>query len=412
MPALRQWILVCAICIGAPITAQPSPELAARLSQPIEVERTGEISALPIARHMGKLAIAASVNSIERQFIFDTGSPTMIAKELADQLELDIIGSNVGRDANGREVRTEFAIVERLDLGGVRFTNVPVMIFDFKAIDPDGCFFDGGVIGSEIFPGSAWRIDADNDRLEISAWSDNLTQKEDEASTISAPLARFGYPHAPIFGYRIGTFEDRGLFDTGNSASIVLFNRVAGDARVQRQMQAGSIVEGRGSEGVSAGGLGDSVNLLRFELTSFELGASEPGASELGPLPGIIRHAPPTLMGLGVMAKYNVTLDYPGSRIILEERAKEEERLPHPGYGLMVANGDLRVMQLYAGTKAESAGLMLGDHVVAIDGSAPPASDHACALHKWLIEDRPAANATSLTVSRDGQEVLISLAQD
>jgi predicted aspartyl protease len=85
---------------------------------------------------MGKFSINAAMNDLERRFVFDTGSPTMISRELAAELDLVIIGSNTGRDANGREVTTDIGIVDRLTIGGVTFRSVPVLVSDFRAIDP------------------------------------------------------------------------------------------------------------------------------------------------------------------------------------------------------------------------------------------------------------------------------------
>lgn len=403
--SMRNFLLLLGVAV-IPFSgsAQATQELAGRLNQPIPIERGEDIGSAQLERHMGKLMLTAEVNDEARRFIFDTGSPTMISKELADQLNLQTIGSNVGRDANGREVRTDFAVVDELELAGTVFRNVPVMIFDFDQIDPHGCFFDGGVIGSEIFPGSAWRISTERLTLEIAETVDAFSVEADNSNSISIPMSDFGYPHAPIFDYRIGELRDKGLFDTGNSATFVLFKRVSDDASVRNEMRSGSIVEGRGSEGVSAGGLGDTADLMRLELQSVGL-----GSTEIGPLEAIVRHAPPTLMGLGILEKFNVTLDYPNSRLLLEERQVDERREAYPGFGLMALEGEVRVMQMFSDTPAEAAGLMLGDRVIAIDEANLPSADQPCALQEWLIETRPAALASSVTVLRNGKPKLIRL---
>src|SRR5690606_18227869 len=158
-------------------------------------------------------------------------------------------------DANGRNVTTDIAIVDRLSIGGVTFRSVPVLIHDFSSIDPNGCFFAGGVIVSEIFLGCACRIATERHLLQIAARAEALSTPDVSQPSLVAPLHDFGYPHAPVFDYRIGSFEDRGLFDTGSSETITLFARVAQDTRVKQAMIPDSIRVGRGSEGVSAGGV-------------------------------------------------------------------------------------------------------------------------------------------------------------
>jgi hypothetical protein len=383
--------------------AQMTPEAAEALQRPVAVEREEAATSVPLIPHMGKLAVDATINGEERRFIFDTGSPTMISRELAEELELEVIGSNIGRDANGREFKTDIAIIDRLAIGGATFRSVPVLIADFGISDPNRCFFDGGVIGSEVFPGSVWHIDAERQTLDIAVNIEALNGSEPTGPVIAARLHDFGYPHAPIFDYSIGGLADRGLFDTGNSDTVTLFDRVAQDGSVQRAMIQGSVREGRGSHGVSAAGRGKDTDLLRFELEGMRL-----GETELGRQSGTTRSAPPSLMGLGILDTHSVTLDYTEARLLLHPRSQPEPSLPHPGYALMATDG-IRVVQLFQGSNAQQAGLQLGDRVMAIVDHEVPLDKVSCETKQWLIEARPTYSAGRLTVLRDGKQVEINL---
>ncbi|WP_188055951.1 aspartyl protease family protein [Sphingosinithalassobacter sp. CS137] len=89
----------------ARVQAQMTPEAAAALQRAVTIEREEDVTTAALIPHMGKFAIDASVDGIERRFIFDTGSPTMISRKLAEEIGLEVIGSNTGRDANGRKSR-------------------------------------------------------------------------------------------------------------------------------------------------------------------------------------------------------------------------------------------------------------------------------------------------------------------
>lgn len=141
---------------------------------------------------MGKLFINASVENETREFIFDTGSPTILTTDLANALKVEVIGQNTGTDANGREVTMDIAIVETLRLGDLTFRDVPVLIFYPHQLELGPCIFDGGVIGSEILPGSIWNIDTKQRRLTVSA-PGSATPLDEPALT--AKMYRFGYPH-------------------------------------------------------------------------------------------------------------------------------------------------------------------------------------------------------------------------
>lgn len=398
-------VLFPAICMGGQGQAQMSPEAVAAVQRPVEVERDEAVTSIPLAVHMGKIAITGRVNGIERQFIFDTGSPTMISRELATELGLTTIGSNTGRDANGRDHTTEVAIVEELRIGGIGFRNVPVLVDDFGIADPDGCFFDGGVIGSEIFPGSVWHIDAGRKTMQIAESFAQLADSGVADPILATSLHDFGYPHAPVFDYAIGSLSDRGLFDTGSPETIALFAGLMRERAVDRAVITGSKREGLGSEGVSAAGPGPTKDLLLFDIDGIRL-----GDGALGRHRGTIRGAPPSLIGAGILDTYDVTLDYPGSRLMLHPRVRPEPEPGHPGYALTSIDGEVRVTQLFEGSRADKAGLRLDDTIAAIDGVALSPGDAPCETMRFLVEDRPTRNARRLTVMREGLTLEIDLA--
>ncbi|KCZ89674.1 aspartyl protease family protein [Hyphomonas jannaschiana] len=404
---MRFYILFAAAMLFVPAEAQTSPDIASVLTAPVGIERREDVTSVPLRPHMGKVAIMASLNGAEREFVFDTGSPSMISRALADELGLELVGQNRGRDANGAEVVTDVAIVDRLDIGGISFRSVPVLIHDFTAVDPDGCFIRDGVIGSEIFPGSAWRMDAGRQVLEIAGDAALLMPEDGAEPPVAGPLEDFGYPHAPVFRYSIGGFEDRGLFDTGSSDSVTLFSQAAGNRQVKKAMVRGTLRTGRGSEGISAGGAGEETDLARFDLEGMKI-----GEVDLGRQSGTLRQVPPSLLGLGILDNYRVTLDYPGGRILFELREEPARGRVHPGYALQETADGVRVLQLYKGSAAAKAGLKLHDEVVAIDGQPLTGAQDPCVTARWLAEGRPAETARTLTIRRSGKAIEIKISGD
>ena len=398
--------LIALLTAASDATAQMTPEAAAAIQRPVTVERTSEVEIITLVPHMGKYAIRAAINGQERSFVLDTGSPTLISRDFADTLDLTIIGNNTGRDANGREVKTDIAVVEQLTIGGLTFTKVPVLIADFSVADPENCFFDGGVIGSEIFPGSVWHFDAEARQLRVAASLEDIAPDGAGTTAFESELFVGGYPYAPVFAYGFGRFRDRALFDTGSSDTVTLFDRVLDDEQVRQAVVPGSMTQGRGSQGVSAGGAGAETDLRRFAVTGFSIGAGFPT------LPATTRIVPPTLIGLGMLDRYHVTLDYPGKRMLLVERAQAATPRAHPGFAISLIGGTAKVVHIYAGSPAERAGLKLGDEVVAIDDRSLTDQAEHCETMRWLIEDRPTNRARALSVlRRNGQIVELTLAQ-
>ncbi len=400
----KQGLLLASMlgAMAAPVSAQQGEDVRALMAAPIAIEREQPVEVIPLTLRMGKLELAATLEGSESRFIFDTGSPSMVSRRLAEELGLQIIGANTGTDANGRAVTTGIAVVERLQIGGTTFRQVPVLVFDFTQVDPRGCLFDGGVIGSEIFPGSAWQIDTETMELRIA--EDAASLGVDGGEAIVATLEDFGYPHAPVFSYSLGTLQDRGLFDTGSSDVLTLFREVLGNEDVAAAVRDGSMRQGRGSEGTSAGGAGEETDLARFEIAGFAL-----GDSDLGTLAATTRGVPPTLLGLGMLDTFRATLDYPGGRLVLTPRETAAITPAHPGFALGETADGVRVMQLFAGSPAAEAVLQLGDEVVAIDGRELVADPASCDTMRWLVEERPAAHARTITVRRGTERVQLTL---
>ncbi len=378
-------------------------DLRSVLTAPIGIERTTPVASVPLERRAAKLFLDAAVNGQTREFIFDTGSPTILTRAFADSLGLRTVGQNTGVDANGAQVTMDVAVLESLAIGDITFRNVPVLIFDYSRHEIGACVLDGGVIGSEILPGSAWRIDTQAGRLDIAETSDALDGSEPE---VRARLYDFGYPHAPIIDYAVGDLTDKALFDTGNAEQVTLFGQVAENRSVQAAFVPGSVSRGRGTEGESAGGRGEVTSLVRFTLSRFAI-----DGQPIGPVRAATRGAPPSLVGFGMLGSHIVTLDYPGAQFLLEPRSDPAPARPEAGYTIAPEGDAAAVVRLFEDSAAARAGLRLGDRVIEAQGRSLRASSDTprCAVSDWLLESFNPAAAATLIVERDGGPVTIQI---
>ncbi|WP_019960489.1 aspartyl protease family protein [Woodsholea maritima] len=378
-------------------------DLQAYFNAPIEIERGEEPTILPLDIRMNKLFIQAEIMGQSGEFIFDTGSPTILTRAFAETLDLEIIGENIGRDANGNPVRMDVALVETLKLGETIFKNVPVFIYDYANIDMGDCFFQGGVIGSEILPGSVWTLNTRDQILTLQAQS-----ADREGAT--HPLHDFGYPHAPIVDYRIGDVNDKALFDTGSARAISLFSRVADTPSVHGDIQRGSVRLGEGYEGVSAGGRGNVTPLVRMTLEHFYL-----DDTDLGPLPAQTRSIPPSLIGYGLLDYYQITLDYPAGAMVLSAHDGPRADPPSPSFGVAYVGEEAQIVQLFSNSRAAETGLKLHDHVIAINDHPleHDSFEARCEAARWLAQDFDPNDETTLIVEREGtRETVLIPAQN
>lgn len=399
---LAPTVLAGLFLLQSPSSAHQA-DLRSIFAAPIAIERTTPVTSVPLALKMGKLFVNAVANGQSREFIFDTGSPTILSRTFADALGLKIVGQNTGVDANGAHVTMDVAVLESLSIGGTAFHSVPVLIFDFTGLDMGACIIDGGILGSEILPGSAWRIDTQSQRLSIAATAAALGG---EASTVRASLHDFGYPHPPIADYAVGDVKDKALFDTGNAEQVTLFRKVAESPSVRKGFVPGSLFEGHGYEGESAGGRGDIRELSRFSLSDFRI-----DNQSIGPVRATTRSVPPSLVGAGMLASHIVTLDYPGKYLLLEKRRDPVAPRTEAGYALAAIGDHVRVVQLFEKSPAARAGLKLGDDVVAANGRSLVVSPDGpeCSISNWLADSFKPEKGANIVVLRDGKRLTIRI---
>ncbi|WP_370235246.1 MULTISPECIES: aspartyl protease family protein [Henriciella] len=386
-----------------PCAVAQQADLRAVFSAPVGIERASPVASLPVQIEAGKLKLDAAVNAKPGRFVFDTGSPTILSSTFAADLGLEIVGQNTGKDANGVPVSMDVAVVDTMTLGDTTFRNVPVLIFDFAGLPLADCFIGDGVIGSEIFPGSAWRINTETGEIQIAASVSDLGLSEEISG---APLYDFGYPHAPIIDYSIGAMHDKALFDTGSGKVFSLFAKAMQSPEVKAATVSGSVRKGSGSEGVSAGGQGAVTDLVTLQLQSLQIA----GVS-LQDVPAQSRLAPPSLLGAGVLSSHIVTLDYPGKRLLLEPRSAPVTTQSSGNYAIMYGDEGAEVTQLYEKSEADRAGLRLGDRVTYVNGRAlsVPDDEQQCATARWLVDEFDATQPATLVIDRQGREIFIEL---
>lgn len=397
--------LICtaAFLVGCSFTTPPKSAGDGKAVTQKSIERITPVSHVPMVVKRNKFYVKAHAEGVQGDFIFDTGSPTIFSAQFAQKIGLKPVGRNRGVDANGTTLAMDIAIVERLALGDTVFHNVPVLIHDFSGLDLGSCLIGDGVLGSELLPGSVWRIDQAKSRISIAA---SATALGVGSRATRQKLYDTGYPHLPIIDYRVGDVAEKALFDTGNSERVVLFKSVANAIGRQHAIMPNTTMIGTGYQGESAGGLGQIEELARFTLKDFEI-----GTYHLGQTRGTTRAHPPTLVGAGILSDHVVTLDYPGEQFILEKQGKPSNVKQEAGYAISYRAGKAEAVQLFQGSNAARAGLQLGDEVLAINGRrlALSKSGNNCDQMEWVIDQFDPRQAAQLNILRAGQRKAISV---
>ncbi len=315
---------------------------------------------IPVEVLATKLFLEVSVGGVPRRFVFDTGSPSMLSAEIADELGLATVARTQGRDAHGavvqtRVVQTDFVVAD------TTFRKVPVFVAEFPKTAR--CLFDG-VLGSEVLPLCAWQIDLPDGVLRCATELDELDHVE---GTARQTLYDFGFPHAPFFDVHLAEqATSKAMFDTGSPEYLAISPPDFEGTR--RNDGIAAMNRGFGSSGGSAGGEAPERDQLRVALGDFGIGELE--LEEVG---AVLREAPPSLIGASLLEHFVVTLDQRSAAAWFSPYLESAFLQPSFGFGLSFEGDDVRVSLVWDDSPAATAGLEVGHRVLAIDGESATA---------------------------------------
>jgi hypothetical protein len=133
-----------------------------------------------------KIFLYVEIAGKRRKFLFDTGAPTAINKELAAELKFNVLHKVLVSDALGIQDSVSIVSVKRIKIGNVTFNDIPAV-----TIIPDflKCWNIEGVVGSNILRNSIVRIVPDKHLIIITDNEDTLSLK----NKINIPLTENNY---------------------------------------------------------------------------------------------------------------------------------------------------------------------------------------------------------------------------
>jgi len=348
---------LCALASPFAVAAEPKPEW---MSEGPYVDESTLSLELPMEYVAGKVFVEVEVGGAPRRFLFDTGSPSMMSRDLAAQLELEAVDKRQGRDSHGAIVETDIVQAD-LTIGGTTFHKVPIFAADFPHTAQ--CLFDG-VLGSELLPLCAWQIDVPDSVLRCSTEPARLDHL---GGATKLPLHDFGYPHAPILDVRFASkATSKALFDTGSPEYVAI--SPADLQGASRNRGVGRTVPGTGSLGGSLGGPAPDAEQRLVELKSFGIGDMPPGR-----VGAVLRESAPSLVGAAFLEHFVVTLDAKHSVAYFDRYRDGPLVRPSFGFGLSFEQ-DVAVSLVWDGSPAAEAGLRVGDRVTVINGEPTEAS--------------------------------------
>lgn len=359
---------------------------------------------IPFAYHHNKIIVKGQVNGRTYDFVLDTGAPTVIWEEVAQDLKLAKARASVSAtDANGTAQQLNFYAAESLKLGKLEVEHMNLSSVRALA-DEVKCYANGGIIGGNFMRHYHWQIDYENQRLIVSSDFSRLAVPKDAIRVNASVTLPQG--QVVIAGIQLLGKEQEFTLDTGNGGSLNLGMRhwdAAKDGGKARYAEA------YGYSNLGTGGRKTiTTNTIRTDFTS-------PMDTIQNALIQVDTKS--SLLGNRYLSQFGtITIDYSiGNGAVYFNRKKT--RAPDAmTYGFLPVfkqeSNALVVGKIYKGSEAETAGLRLDDTIVSINGKALSEMDYATYCGNintgnasYVLE----GDTVALTVRRDGRQLNFNL---
>ena len=161
-----------------------------------------------------KIIIPVTINGTEYRFLFDTGAPNVISKEVLQNANHKILKIKTISDATGNSDELNVVSIPEIVIGNTPFRNTKALVYDIKNNDVFKCFNIDGFIGSNLLKNSIVQIDFETKKLTITNSKRTLNLDKSKATKMEL----IGEQKSPFIFIEINggrKAKDQVLIDTG-----------------------------------------------------------------------------------------------------------------------------------------------------------------------------------------------------
>ena len=200
------------------------------------------------------------LKNIWHKFIFDTGAPLSISKEIQAKNNYKILHKVPISDATDRKDTVFIVELDTFTLGNIKIVNIPALVLDFKN-SPIGCQDIEGIIGSNVARFFVLKFDVRN---KIVSLTNDPEMIKASGMIQSKPVFLDNQSNAFFEVDFSGDFKDTVHFDSGKNSYYDMNYEVA-QKLIAKQNH--SYYYGKGSAGQGIFGVGKNEDLLRIHTS-------------------------------------------------------------------------------------------------------------------------------------------------
>jgi len=121
----------------------------------------------PFEIEQGWIIVPVEIKNKTYRFLLDTGSPTLVSKELAESLNMIVIDSVNTSDVYNSSQQNKYTRLNTIKIGTIDFIETVALINDFNATPMWASLNVDGFIGANIMQHAIWDINFDKKQITI-----------------------------------------------------------------------------------------------------------------------------------------------------------------------------------------------------------------------------------------------------
>jgi predicted aspartyl protease len=362
-PASNAWISL--LLVAALVTA-----LGHATAQTAVTFNSGKFStSVPFELIDGRIFVSVTVNGEGPfAFIFDTGGNAVISTKVAERLCLSAGNTETGTGTGEKPITAVDTTVRELQMGDLRLSNVA---FHAISLDDAPAVFGkqplDGIIGFPILENLIVEVDYEANHLTLTLPSAYMPRNS--GTTLHFERLRW----VPLVDATLDGIRGKFGVDTGARLSLLLYEPFVD----QNNLRAKYHPE---VSGMTGWGLGGPIRSQIARAKIFTLGKLEVH-DPLVRLPlqtsGVLTTSDTAgLIGPDILRQFNITFDPGRQSITFRKNHHYGKRSTFDRVGVWPAQNDasagggFSVIDVVSGSPADSAGIKVGDKILAINGQS------------------------------------------
>jgi hypothetical protein len=319
------------------------------------VTKVSNIEVVDVEIRNNLIIVPITIKGKEYRFLFDTGAPFSISKELQENTNFKTVskGNIVDSDYNRKKVK--WVRVNSINIGNVSFKNQTAFVGDFNANPIMNCLEIDGIIGSNLIRQYNWTIDQEKYTLSLSSKT-GIDTRED---SLVLPFKTDNQYNIYV-DINIGKLSIKNvLVDYGSNGSIALSNEIFALLQEKNIVNKTFIEKGINQSGI----IGKPVELNRKISYSDSVRINNLSIENV-----MLRTGKTVSLGNDFLSRFKVTIDWNSKNLYLLKSDKVRDKSNTAGFriGYTLEKG-IYVQSVMEKSDAYNKGIRPNMEVVKID---------------------------------------------